>query len=146
MVLRRRDLHLRAALLSLAATTATVALLGTTAPEPKRVPEGKWGGVGLLLEVGDDGAKVELDGAHGSIDGPLSLDAEGRFEANGTLVRERPGPTRAGGEGAGAEPARYRGTIAGETLTLDLTLTRSGTAIGPLQAKRGAPARLRKMY
>lgn len=117
-----------------------------TAPEPGRVPEGKWGGVGLFVEVGASGAKVELDAAHGKIDGPLALDAEGRFEANGTLVRERPGPTRIGGEDAGAEPARYRGTLEGDTLTLDLTLTRSGTAIGPLQAKRGAPARLRKMY
>ena len=135
---------MRAALLSLAAAAAVV-LLGKAAPEPKRVPEGKWGGVGVLVEVGANGAKVELDAAHGSIEGPLSLDAEGRFEANGTLVRERPGPTRIGGEDAGAEPARYRGTIAGDTLTLDVILTRSGTAIGPLQAKRGAPARLRKM-
>jgi hypothetical protein len=136
---------LKAALLSFAAATAAVALLGTAAPEEKRVPEGKWGGVGLLVEVGAGGAKVELDAGHGSIEGPLSLDAEGRFEANGTLVRERPGPTHIGGEDAGADAARYRGTIAGETLTLDITLTKSGTAIGPLQAKLGAPARLRKM-
>jgi hypothetical protein len=109
-------------------------------------PEGKWGGVGLSVEVGASGAKVELDAAHGRIDGPLILDAEGRFEANGTLVRERPGPTRIGDENAPSEPARYRGTIAGDTLTLDVTLTKSGAAIGPLQARRGVPARLRKMY
>ena len=115
-------------------------------PTPRAfVPESKWGGVGLLVEVDAKGAKVELDAAHGRIEGPLALDAQGRFEANGTLVRERPGPTRIGGEDAVAEAARYRGTIAGDILTLDITLTRSGTAIGPLQAKRGAPARLRKM-
>jgi hypothetical protein len=142
VVLRGRHLRLNALLPLLAA----VALLGGAAPESTRVPEGKWGGVGLLVEVGADGAKVELDAAHGAIEGPLVLDAEGRFEANGTLVRERPGPTRAGGKDVGGEPAQYRGTIAGDTLTLDVTLTRSKTAIGPLQAKLGAPARLRKMY
>jgi hypothetical protein len=117
-----------------------------TKTPPSSVPEGKWGGVGLLVEFGASGARVELDAAHGSMEGPLALDAEGRFEANGTLVRERPGPTRIGDENAEGEPARYRGTIADDTLTLDLTLTKSGKAIGPLQAKRGAPARLRKMY
>jgi hypothetical protein len=89
---------------------------------------------------------VELDAAHGSTEGPLTLDAQGRFEANGTLVRERPGPARIGDEDAVGEPARYRGTLEGDTLTLTVTLTRPGTVIGPLTAKRGSPARLRKMY
>jgi hypothetical protein len=134
------------------ATLATFCLLAALTvsappptPTPAPLPESAWGGVGLKLVVSSRDAKVELDAAHGTIEGPLSLDAEGRFEANGTFVRERPGPTRAGAEDAGAEPARYRGTIAGDTLTLEITLTRSGTAIGPLQARRGANARLRKM-
>ena len=142
MVLCGRELPVKAVLLSLAAAV----LLGAGVPEPRRVPEGKWGGVGLSVEVGASGAKVELDAAHGTIEGPLALDAGGRFEGNGTLVRERPGPARIGDEDAAGEPARYRGTIAGDTLTLDVTLTKSGTAIGPLKATRGAPARLRKMY
>ncbi len=132
----------------LATLSVLAALAGsasTPTPLPASVPEGDWGGVGLKLVVSARDAKVELDAAHGTIEGPLALDAEGRFEANGTFVRERPGPTRAGAEDAGAQPARYRGTIAGETLTLEITLTRSGTAIGPLQARRGANARLRKM-
>ena len=135
--------------MALLATCALLAALtvsaSTPTPIPSSVPEGAWGGVGLKLVVLAGGAKVELDAAHGTIEGPLSLDAEGRFESAGTLVRERPGPTRAGGEDAGAEPARYRGTISGDTLTLEITLTRSGTSIGPLQARRGASARLRKM-
>ena len=124
---------------------AFVASALTPTPIPASVPEGAWGGVGLKLVVNARDAKVELDAAHGSIEGPLSLDAEGRFEASGTYVREGPGPTRMGGKDAGAEPARYRGTIAGDTLTLEITLTRSGTAIGPLQARRGGNARLRKI-
>lgn len=134
--------------MALLATLCLLAALAVPAPPPTPtpapVPEGDWGGVGLRLVVSARDATVELDAAHGTIEGPLALDAEGRFEANGTFVRERPGPTRAGAEDA-AEPARYRGTIAGETLTLEITLTRSGTAIGPLQARRGANARLRKM-
>lgn len=131
-----------AALSVLAALAATAS---TPTPIPATVPEGAWGGIGLKLVVAARDARVELDAAHGTIEGPISVDADGRFEANGTLVRERPGPTRAGGEDADAEPALYRGTIAGDTLTLVITLTRSAMAIGPLQARRGANARLRKM-
>ncbi len=114
-------------------------------PTPAPAPQGIWGGIGIRVEIGETATKIELDAAHGRIDGPLALDDGGRFEAAGTLVRERPGPARAGDEDAGAEPARYRGTIAGETLTLEVALPRTGTSLGPLQARRGAPARLRKM-
>jgi hypothetical protein len=125
---------------------AILALAVEPTPTPRAsAPEGSWGGVGLRVEFGASGAKVELDAAHGAIGEAIALDAEGRFEATGTLVRERPGPTRVGGEDAGAQPARYRGTIAGDDLTLEITLTQSGTAIGPLHARRGANARLRKM-
>ncbi len=134
------------AFLATLSVLAALAVSATPTPVPASVPEGAWGGVGLKLLVNARDVRVELDAAHGTIEGSLSLDSEGRFEANGTLVRERPGPTRAGGEDAGAEPARYRGTIAGDTVTLVITLTRSATEIGPLQARRGATARLRKMY
>ena len=130
----------------LAATSilaALVASASTPTPVPASIPAGAWGGVGLKFVVDSRGATVELDAAHGSIGEPIVLD--GRFESAGSFVRERPGPTRAGGEDAGAEPARYRGTVAGDTLTLDITLTQSATAIGPFHARRGASARLRKM-
>lgn len=131
--------------LALAGAVAAAAGGGGPSETPTAALQGVWGGVGIRVDIGPRVVKVELDAAHGKFEGPLAPDAEGRFEADGTLVRERPGPVRAGDEDAAAEPARYRGTIAGDTLTLDVTLTRSGTAIGPLQARRGAPARLRKM-
>ena len=125
---------------------AIVALAAQPSPTSRPpAPEGTWGGVGLRVEFVASGARLELDAAHGTIGEAIALDAGGRFEVAGTYVRERPGPTRVGGEDEGAEPARYRGTITGDTLTLEITLTRSGKAIGPLQARRGANARLRKM-
>jgi hypothetical protein len=110
------------------------------------VPEGKWGGIGLLVEVGPSGAKVELDAAHGKTAGPLALDAAGRFDVEGTLARERPGPIRPGDVDAPGAPVRYRGKVEADTLTLEIVPAGKGETIGPLTAVRGAPARLRKMY
>lgn len=135
--------------MAILAVSLLAALLGaapTPTSAPPSVAAGDWGGVGLRFVVDARGATVELDAARGTITGAIPLDAGGRFEADGTLVRERPGPARAGGADAAGEPARFRGTIEGDTLTLEITPTRSGTAIGPLHAKRGASARLRKMY
>jgi len=58
------------------------------------VPPGSWGGDHIGLEVSDTGARVEYDCAHGTIDGVLTLDAQGRFDARGAYVRERGGPVR----------------------------------------------------
>jgi hypothetical protein len=113
-------------------------------PRPAAVPEGDWGGVGIHVAVTAQGAKVELDAAHGQTAGPLALDAEGRFDVAGTLVRERPGPIRQGDVEA-ADPVRYRGTVDGDALTLSIEPAGPGKAIGPLKAVRGASARLRKM-
>ena len=72
-------------------------LMATPTPSPaSRVPPGAWGGTGIALEVTASGARIELDCAHGTIEAPLALDAEGGFDLPGTLVRERPGPVRDG--------------------------------------------------
>ena len=130
----------------LAAAAALGAVLGMAAPEtPKSVPEGKWGGTGLLVEVGPAGATIELDAAHGRTDGPLVLDADGRFDVAGTFVRERPGPTRPGDADAPGGPVRYRGRVEADVLTLEILPSGKGDVIGPLKAVRGAPPRLRKI-
>ena len=130
----------------------TLSLLGalavsasTPTPTPASVPEGAWGGVGIRVEVREGKAKIELDAAHGETEGPLVLDGAGAFDVAGTFARERPGPARAGAPEKG-EPARFRGTLDGDVLTLTVTLGRNAVAAGPLKARRGEPARLRKMY
>lgn len=131
---------------------ATLLLLSALVrPEPARtptvslVPEGVWGGAGIRVEVREGDAKIELDAAHGKTGGPLILDGSGAFDVPGTFARERPGPTRAGAPEEG-ELARFRGTVDGDVLTLTVTLGRNAVAAGPLKARRGAPARLRKIY
>jgi hypothetical protein len=131
-----------------------VALLGILTPaiggggpteKPAAAQHVLWGGVGIFVDAGPSGVKIELDAAQGRIERPLALDDAGRFDMEGTLSREHPGPTRQGEGEPAPEPARYRGTIERGTLTLRITLTRSGTVIGPLTARQGSPARLRKL-
>lgn len=119
------------------------------AAEPTRTPrasvaEGTWGGVGIAMTVGPSGAKLDLDCAHGSIDEPLALDAAGRFDLKGTWVQERPGPVRMGGEAETGKPARYAGTLDGESLTLRIRVSGPGREIGPLTATRGGRVKVRK--
>ncbi|MEX0879329.1 MAG: hypothetical protein WEB59_08870 [Thermoanaerobaculia bacterium] len=119
------------------------ALMPTPASdEGRRAPEGRWGGTGISIQVDSAGAKIELDCASGAVSGSLLLDADGRFDVAGTYERGSMGPVR---EGAApkVEPARYRGRLEGESLTLEILLGRGGKAIGPFTARRGAPARIR---
>lgn len=115
-------------------------------PPPSTAPDGDWGGTGIRVTVRSGGAEFDLDGAHGKASGPLALDAEGRFDVAGTLVRERPGPIRQGEAGPPAASVRYRGTVHGDALTLEIVPADGKDRIlGPLKAVRGAPARVRKM-
>jgi len=45
------------------------------------VPNGAWGGDHVLLTVTDNGGRVELNCAHGTLDHPLRLDDAGRLRA-----------------------------------------------------------------
>jgi hypothetical protein len=92
--------------------------------------------------VSDSGARVEYDCAHGTIDGPITLDAQGRFEARGAHVRERGGPVRED-EAERGVPARYRGTVAADTMTLTVTLD-SGEDVGSFTLTRDRAPRIRK--
>ena len=131
-------------------TFALLAAFLAVAPTPStaapRVADGRWGGVGISLDVTSSGARIELDCAHGTIDAPLSLDADGAFNAPGRLVRERPGPVRmdeneADDEG---EAVRYTGRVDGETLTLVVVRPNPPRPPRPLTAAFGKSARLRK--
>ncbi len=110
----------------------------------RAVPSGAWGGTGISLAVNAEGATVEFDCAHGTISGgPPTINADGRFEAAGAFVRERPGPVRVD-ETPDSRPARYSGTTDGRTMTLTITLTESGQIIGPFELTFGRTPRLFK--
>lgn len=89
------------------------------AVEMQKIPTGAWGGHHISLEVGEKSATIEYDCAHGTIEGPLVTDAEGRFNLRGTLTPERGGPIRADDESK-AQPVHYVGSIDGNKMTLTL--------------------------
>jgi hypothetical protein len=117
-----------------------------TGPDrPKSVPEGSWGGNHIGLVVGPEGARVEFDTAHGTIDKPLALDGEGRFDLPGKLVMEHPGPVRMG-EKERVEETRFQGSLEDQTLTLQVTFVKSGRLYGKFTATLGGTPRTHKMY
>ncbi|HEU4766058.1 MAG TPA: hypothetical protein VFS77_01750 [Pyrinomonadaceae bacterium] len=87
----------------------------------QKIPDGVWGGEHIRLEVGAKSATIEYDCAHGLIEGPLVVDAGGRFNLRGTHTPERGGPVRED-ERRPSLPAKYVGSIAGDKMTLTLKL------------------------
>ena len=87
-----------------------------------RIPRGEWGGEHISMNVDERSATIEFDCAHGYINGPLSVDDQGKFQLRGTFTPERGGPVRAG-ESAREQPATYSGELKGEkTMTLILKI------------------------
>ena len=91
------------------------------AADMQRIPTGVWGGEHINIEVGTKSATIEYDCAHGVIEGPLAIDANGRFNLRGTHTPERGGPIRMD-EQPQSQPALYVGSISGSKMTLTLKL------------------------
>jgi hypothetical protein len=85
----------------------------------RRISTGLWGGQHISMKVGAKSATIEYDCATGVIDGPLTLDAHGKFNLRGTHRMEHGGPIRAD-ESSKGQPASYTGSIRGNTMTLTL--------------------------
>jgi hypothetical protein len=107
------------------------------------VPTGTWGGDHIRLEVTSTGGLVDFDCAHGSVDEPLILDSNGRFDARGSYTRESPGPQR---EDQPVRPklARYTGGVQVSTMTLTITLPEEGQIIGPFSLVKDKLPRISK--
>lgn len=122
--------------------TAFAACSTPTSAGGANLPSGRWAGEHVVMEVTDAGATVEFDCAHGTIDGPLTVDSTGRFDAAGSFTRESGGPTRE--NQPRAVPARYSGSLKDSTLTMALVLTESKETVGTFTLTHGAQARLFK--
>lgn len=107
------------------------------------VQSGTWAGEHIVMEVSGAGATVEFDCAHGTIDAPLTLDGEGRFDVAGSLTPEKGGPIR-GDQAPRAVPARYSGSLKDSTLTVTVVLTESKETVGVFTLRLGARPRLFK--
>lgn len=109
--------------------------------EKDRVAQGEWGGQRARLTVQKDGASLELDCAHGSLEA-ITLGEGGRFDVAGRLVREHGGPIRKD-EVEDARPARYQGAVQGQAMSLKIVLE-GGETIGPFELTLGGQVHLIK--
>ena len=121
-----------AALFGIAAMTA-----GASAPPLL----GQWGGPGVNLTFGADGARLEQDCASGSF-GPVRADARGHFKTSGRFEAYGPGPQRADETPGGN--AAFEGQLAGDTL--HLTIRPAGGAPQQMTLLRGKRAKLIRCY
>jgi len=92
------------------------------APDP--LTPGVWGGEHIRFEVTETGANVEYDCAHGTVEGKIVVDAQGRFHVYGLHYEEHGGPVRPGDD-AGGYRVRLSGRVGGSLMKL--TVTRAGT-------------------
>jgi hypothetical protein len=107
----------------------------------QHIPSGLWGGQHISIDVGSKSATIEYDCANGVINGPLVVDADGRFNLRGTHRMEHGGPIREGDNPPG-HPATYTGTIKGNTMTLTLKVGDSEEETFTLE--KGKPGELVK--
>ncbi|HEX8189651.1 MAG TPA: hypothetical protein VF586_14950 [Pyrinomonadaceae bacterium] len=91
---------------------------------PDALTPGVWGGEHIRFEVTEAGANVEYDCAHGTVEGRIVVDSQGRFSVYGMHYEERGGPARLGDE-AGGYRVRLSGRVGGSLMKL--TVTRAGT-------------------
>lgn len=104
---------------------------------------GLWGGEHISLNVTEQGAQVEYDCAHGSIDRKIILDGDGRFTLSGTYVEEHGGPIRTD-EITTGYAAEYSGQIKSDTMTLKVIETKTKKLVGTFTLVYGRSARIRK--
>jgi len=102
-----------------------------------------WGGDHVKLEVTAEGATLDFDCASGTIAGPLTADAQGKFTVKGTFTRERPGPVMRDNPNTAAA-ATYSGTITGNTMRLNITAGPQNGSAGDYVLTRGQPGKVFK--
>jgi hypothetical protein len=110
-----------------------------------RAAAGDWGGLHLRVSVDEKGASLDFDCAHGRISEPLVLGDDGRFEVKGVYAPERPGPILRD-EAERGQPARYRGSVKGDVMTLHVSFGEgdAATELGPYELTHGKPGRVFK--
>ena len=91
---------------------------------PDTLTPGVWGGTHIRFEVTETGASVEYDCAHGTVEGKIVVDSQGRFNVYGLHYEEHGGPVRPGDDASGYR-VRLSGRVGGSLMKL--TVTRAGT-------------------
>ncbi len=114
----------------------------------KPIIPGVWGGPHIAVRITDGGAEVEFDCAHGTIEQPITLDSNDRFDVPGTFVAEG-GPVSVPVDpGAGSaqkvNAVRYQGRVEGKKLTLTVLMEPGKTSLFSLT--HASPPGLTKCY
>jgi len=94
---------------------------------PDTVPIGTWGGDDAGLVVTAEGAHAHIGCTLGDLPGAIALDADGRFDREGTWNVDA-FPVNRGI----LHPARISGRTDGATLSLAVRLTDTGQNLGPV--------------
>lgn len=115
----------------------------TMPKEQNRVTIGTWGGQNIRLNLTDSGAELQFSCAHGTINQPLTVDDEGRFNAKGTFVAETPGPLRED-RPPKTQPALYEGSVKNQDMTLKVTITETKEKVGEFTLKHGSVGRVHR--
>ena len=108
-----------------------------------RLAKGVWGGQHIRLEVTDSGANIEFDCANSTIDGPIMLDRQGKFDVRGKYTPEHGGPIRRDEE-SNSYSVRYAGHASDKELTLTITIPDKKETIGTYNLTHGSEGRLMK--
>jgi hypothetical protein len=124
-----------------ASLAAALGCSGSILLDVNTVPAGTWGGDHAALVVGASASTVQLDCAHGTLDSPIHVDRNGRFDVSGIFVREHGGPI-AVGEPEDRHSARFFGSMAGGRLTLFISIGDLGLQMGPFGLTLGAPSHI----
>jgi hypothetical protein len=107
------------------------------------LPEGDWGGEHIRMQITGSGVAIEYDCAYGNIDSSIELEQKGDFEISGTYVMESGGPVTSDSK-PNSCPARYKGHVKGNNMTLTVTLTDSQVDVGTFNLVRGKEPNLFK--
>jgi hypothetical protein len=123
-------------------------LMSGAAPSPQQTQDGGatadvWSGQHVSMKVSAQGATLEFDCAHGIVLQPIKANAKGEFTVRGTYTPERGGPVRRD-DPANDFPATYKGSVAGDTMRLEIMLADKDQALGPFTLTRGKAGRVVK--
>jgi hypothetical protein len=124
-----------------AAALVAVVLSATPVP-PRTLAESSWGGDHAAVTATANGVRFDFDCAHGSIEGAVALDADGRFDVRGVYTKESPGPLRR--DAPSGEVARYVGRIDGDSMTLSIVLVGSGEKVAGYTLQKDRLPRVHK--
>ena len=126
--------------LLLIALPACAPSAGTEGPSGDQLPIGRWGAVDQGVIVSADLVHIHVGCTKGDFPAPIQLDAQGRFQVDGTYM------LRAFPVARETLPAQVSGVVSGRRLTLSIavndTVLKKPTSVGPITVTLGVEPRM----